>query len=644
MIIYPGMFRIQSLQKVAYGLLVGGCLALSGQATAQNDNTVAIGELLAVDGNQQEAELAGLIQQSLDSQAIGGAFYSYQGSLVSGMSPGDVALKVLERNLSLKIAGADNELAQQAKLEAQAVFDPVLSLNVGLTRDESHERTETGTVFAKVFYPQYDNPDTGDAAPLGEIILPEEVRDETGIEKIIFSNEDNFRLEREERENETIFASKKDPNGAQTGTQFDVALAQLTPWGVSYDLTLTTVNKKTFYDSDGHSFDAPWASKLLLNVELPINDFGEDSSAGLASRLAALEQKRQDWQLKSRINTVLAQAADAYLALVGSAEQYRINGLNRQLTEEQYVATKRRFDSRNATAYELSQIEAELALAKSSEENAAKNYLTASDALLALTSENGAALQGRVLVPVGYTQWLATALELNTLNARQTALDNRPLLQAGMLEVAQAQVEQRNAVLRMRPDIRLKAALGLEQNGSVYGYESLTDSLANVFDPDFSSQSLSAEYRYPLGNAGVKARKQIADARLQDSELVLQTARQQVELDVQTAINRLQTAKSVKLQAEQRLQSAEKAYTSLQRLARNGSATQNEIVNGLRTLQNARTANLQAAIEIKSAEAALLAAQGIIDKNYARWVAKNDFEHWRLAQLGSLGAFEFFIE
>ncbi len=628
------------LRQIFYPV-AGLFLAALNPLWAQSD-TSPVSEMVQVEGNERESELANLIQEAVQSESLGGAFYSYQGSLVSAISPGEVALLVLDKNLSLVNTRADRELAEQAKLEAQAVFDPVLNLNVGLDRNESHERTETGTVIAKVFYPQYEDPETMQAANPGEIILPEIAQEQTGIEKIVFNN---LQENSEVRENQTIFASKEDPNGAQTDLELQVGLEQLTPWGVSYDLSLSTVRREVFYDNDGHSFDAPWASNLLLNVEVPIgNDFGEDSSAGVASRIASLEEKRQEWLLKSRINTILGQAADAYLGLVNAAELYRINLQNRDLTQEQYRATKRRFDSRNATSYELSQIEAELASARSGVETAAQNYLLSSDTLMALTSDSGGSMKSRVLVPRDYTLWLNTAMDVNPASARETAVDNRPILQAGMLEIAQSEVQQRNAALQTRPDIRLAASLGLQQNGSVYGYENIIDSLANVFDPDISTQNLAAEYRYPWGNKGLKARKRVADLQLQDSQLALELTQRQIELEVMSALNRLQTAKQVKGERERRLVLAEDAYASLNRLARNGSATQNEIVSGLRDLQNARTADLQAAIDIKSAEAALLAAQGTIDRNFASWVARNDFDTWRLAQLSKLSDFRFFVK
>ncbi len=633
-------FNFRDFIGFAFVLLITPVLFGLTELYAQTDSQ-SVSELIAVNGEESETALAELIQQALDSGEIGGAFHSYQGSTLSGISPGQVALKVLQKNLALSITSAESELAKEASLEAKAVFDPVLNLNVGISKNESHERTEKGTVVAKVFRPQFVDPVTGVPGVPGEIILPEEAQMLTGVEAIIFNN---LQEDQEIREDQTIFASKKDLNGAPTSLDFTIGLDQLTPWGISYDLSLTTVKKEVFYDANGHSFGAPWASKLLFNVQIPIgNDFGEDSSASVGARLSNLENSRQEWLLKNQINTILRQAAGNYLRLITATEQYRIAVENRLLSEEQFQSTQRRFKSRSATAYELSQIEAELALAQSGEELAAKTYLSTSDALLALTNDKSDFLQGRLLVPQGYTHWLATPLVVNEAAAQQTARDNRPILQAGMLEQAKAEVQQRNARLRTRPDIRLNASLGLEQNGSVFGYKSVAKSLTNVLDPDNTTLNLNAEYLYPIGNKGVKARKRISDAQLNDTQLALSVSRHNVELEVNNALNNLHTSKLVRAQAQLRLIAANKAYKSILRRAKNGSATQNEIVSTLRQLISAKTANIQSIVSIKQAEADLLAAEGIIDKSYAQWVAKNDFENWRLLQLAKYDEFRYFI-
>ncbi|HBR95835.1 MAG TPA: hypothetical protein DD979_00445 [Gammaproteobacteria bacterium] len=625
--------------SIRYVLWLGlAMLPLGAQAQSE---TQRVADMLASEGDANEAALAQLIQNALTADDAPAAFSAYSGSQVVGLNPREIALRVLERNLAIEDARSNRDLARQAQLEARAVFDPVLNLNVGIKRTDSFDRTVTGTVSARVFYPQYEDPVSNELLEPGVIVLPELVQDDTGIEKIVFNN---LQEDREIRDDQTIFASKEDPNGAQTETTFDVVLEQATPWGVTYDFSFGTVHKEVFYDNRGNSFDAPWASTVLFNVEVPVNDFGEDASVAVESRVAALEEQRQDWLLKTRINGSLQTAALAYLELINRTEQLRIALQMRELTQTQYEATRKRFRGRSVTTYDVSQIEAELAQARANVESAAEAYLVASDTLLRLSNGHPDFLTGRVAVPTGYSAWLQSTLAVNLDQAQQTALSQRPELQVGMLAVAQAEIRQKNATLRLRPDIRLKAGLELAQNGTVYGYDSVFDSVANVFDPDSSSITLSGEYRYPLGNKAIKANKAIADAQRDAAGLSEQQARRQVEQEVANAVNALETAMAVKSHAEQQLDSADKAYSSVLRLSRAGSATQNQIINALRSLQQARITDLDASLAIKRAEAQLLAAQGSIDRQYATWVARNAFETWRLAALAQRGDFRFFVQ
>jgi outer membrane protein TolC len=292
----------------------------------------------------------------------------------------------------------------------------------------------------------------------------------------------------------------------------------------------------------------------------------------------------------------------------------------------------------------MSQIEAELAFSISRVESAAVSYLAASDALLVLTSDSSEMLKARVLIPKGYSRWFNKKLDINASVAHQLALKNRPILQAGVIGIAQADVRYQNALLKTRPDIRLKASLGLQQNASVYGYDSLFSSLSNVFDPDSTSQNLSVEYLYPLGNKAVKARKSIAQAQRTDADLSLALAQQTVEAQVNDAINQWKTAKNVKLHSNAILGAAQRSYKSILRLSRNGSVTQNQLINAIRDLQTAKTEQVLALVSVKRAEAAVLSSQGIIDQSFARWVAKSDFEVWRLAQLSKHHDFKFFVQ
>lgn len=622
--------QIKYLTTLSIGLL---CTALSA---AEKNQTVA--DLLTASA-QTESDFVSKLKAELEATDIGGPFYSYQGSVVNVLSPSEVALRVIANNLDIQKTKADSELAAQVLMEAEAVFDPTLTLAIGLDRTESFERTINGTVVETVFNPQYEDPNTGLPAGAGEIILPEAVQQETGIESITFNN---LQADNETVEDTDIFVSKDSVNGAVNALSMTATLEQKTPWGARYSLSLGTLNKESFYDNEGHSYGAPWASEVLLNVELPLGDMGGNSSAGLNTRITTIESDRQQWVVKERINSLLKEASKAYLALVESSQILLINQHIHKQTQVQFDSTKKRYDRRSATTYELAQIEAELSLRRTEVNSTATSYLIASDSLLSLMADNTQLMQGRVLAPTGYSSWLDSLYEVDGASALQSARENRALLQDDKLKIQAANLNYQNAVLRTRPDIVLSAELGMQQNGSVVGYESLVDSLGSVLDPDISTQNLGLAYTYPFKNTARKSQRVIAQTQVEDARLAERLSSRTIEQEVRESLNQLSTAKRLKVQVLKKLDASSRSWDSLQRLARNGSANQNEVINGLRTLQAAELAVLSVNLDIKRAELAVIAANGTLSKVYANWTARNEFEVQRIAWFDKQADLQFF--
>lgn len=620
----------KTLTTLSLGLL---CTSLSA---AEQNRTVA--DLLTPSAEAEGAFVSKLKEQ-LQSTDIGGPFYSYQGSAVNVLSPSEVALRVLANNLDIQNSKADSELAAQVLMEAAAVFDPVLTLDIGLDRTESFERTINGTVIETVFNPQYADPNTGLPAGPGEIILPDAVQQETGIESITFNN---LQADNESVDDTDVFVSKDSANGAVNALSMTATLEQQTPWGARFSLSLGTLNKKSFYDNAGHSYDAPWASEMLFNIELPLGDMGENSSAALNTRIATIESDRQQWVVKERVNSLLKVASQAYLALVESSQNLLIRQRTYSQTRAQFDATKKRYDRRTATTYELAQIEGELNLRRTQVNSAASGYLVASDTLLSLITDNAQLMQGRVLAPSGYSSWLNSYYDVDDAAALQSAKANRALLQDDKLKVQKANASYQTAQLRSRPDIVLSAELGMQQNGSIIGYESLVDSLSSVFDPDTSTQRLGLTYNYPFKNTARKSQQTVRELQLQDAKLAEQLSLRTVEQEVRESLNQLSTAKHLQSQVLQSLDASSRSWDSLQRLARNGQANQNELINGLRALQAAELAVLSANLDIKRAELAVIAANGTLSKVYANWTARNEFEVQRIAWFDQQANLQFF--
>ncbi len=643
-----------SLAIAAPFALFGLVLAAPGVPQAQEavppprsaSGGIPLKDLLAPQGVEREQQLNSLIEQALAAKSKAGTVRRLEGRRLERLSPQQAALTALKKNLALTISRAEAGRAQKALFEAEAVFDPVFTLNVGYQDVETHERTRTGTVNAQVFQPAISG-FPGQDPELGSIILTPEARALTGIERIVFPN---VRSEVQQVE-QTVFASRDCsdiPNGCPETYEYSVALAQQLPWGARFDVSVITTDQDVFYDNRDNSFGASWSSNLLFNLEVPLpggRDFGPYAVFDTQVKLADNDRERTFWALQSTLNDTLLAVDLTYLDLLQNLENLQVAIENRKLLERQSAHTAKLYEARFATTYDKAQIEGEVALARAQEEAAANAFLAASDALAILIEDSDQAVRDNIYLPTGYTPWLDRMLSFDEATALDIARRHRPALQVSRVELEASGIVRRNAVQQTRPDVTLSASIEARQDGSVYGYKSYGESLSELTNPDTLSQSYAVRYRYPFGNRALKARLAQADGQLQDTRLGLRTTHNDVVQGVNDALSSIKTARARIARAEQQLDAARTAYNGLARRAeKGGDVNENELIITIRRLLSAKLARIAAAIDNKRGESRLLGAQGTLPRHFGGWTSRNAFERYRLKRLAEGGEFEYFLE
>lgn len=604
---------------------------------------VAVKDLLQPEDTQREQQLIELVEQVLALETKTGAWQQVRNRQLTRLSLQDAVLAGLEKNLTLAIGRKEALLARRAMLEAKAIFDPIFELSVNYEEQETRNRTLTGTVNAQVFEPAISG-DPDQPPELGNIILSPRARELSGVERIVFPNTRS----RVEQVEQTIFASREDPNGSTETTTYSVNLDQQLPWGVRYNVAAVTTDRDIFYDSRGNSFDASWASELLFNLEIPFpgsKDFGPYAVADTALKLAKNASERGFWALKSALNDTLLDINLAYLNLVQSLADLEAASQNRILLERQKNQLARLFKAQLATRYDLAQVDAELAQANAQEEVAANAFIAASDILAPLIDPFSRAIRNRLYLPEGYTLWLETPLEFDKDAALALAKRYRPALQISRVDLEASHILKRQAAQETRPDVTVDVSLEALQDGSVYGYKSYTDSLAALHDPDTFNQSYGIRYRYPVGNRAFKARLAQAKGTEKNSRLGLQATYNDVVLEVNDALSSIKTAQERTVFTEKRLAAARNAYNSLVRLKNaGGDVSTNELIITTRRLLDAQFDRIAAGIDRKRAESNLLAAQGLLAQYAPGWISRNRFERYRLQRLAESVNFEYFLK
>ncbi len=602
---------------------------------------ITLGELLDRKPAAREQRIRRVVEEAMAAKVKTGTWRRLENKRIVSVAAPEAALAGLKKNLAIEVSRHDAERIRRAILEAEAVFDPVFDL--GFTYDEfdTHERKVRGRANRQSFAPT-----TGTVPGEVDLNLPQNVQ--ARIEQIL-----GARLRRiifgtfvEEEITTDIFASREQDNGAIKTKTYNVALSQQLPWGPRFDISVATTDRDVFYDREGNSFDADWASSLLFNLELPVpggRNFGPYAVFDTAVKLSEKDAERGYWALKVTINSTLRDVDLSYLDLVQRLEELLVQIENRQLVERQSRHTERLFDLGYATNYDRAQIDAELAQARAEEERAKNDFIAASDALAILIEYSGRAVRENIYLPTNYP-WVEIPLTLDTDTALVVAKSSRPELQASRVDYEASEIARAGAAVEAKPDVSANIFIESLQNGSVYGYQSYAGSLAAIGDPDTLNQSYGIAYRYPWGNRALKARLAQATSGVEESALAKRSTQNDVVSEVNDALSNLQAARARIEHAERSFESARRAYNSLARVAESGGPVgENELIINIRNLLTAKLAKIAATIDNKKAESDLLAAQGVIAQHYAGMTADKPIERFRLELLSAKGDLQYFL-
>jgi len=572
-------------------------------------NGVNLMDFLDKTPSEREQRIAGQIEEALATSDKRGTWRQLENKKLVRLTANQAAFQALKKNLSIEISQHNAEQVRRAILEAEAVFNPVLNLSVNYDERNTYERKIAGTVSQQRFVATSpaSNATDPNAGP-GFITLPPEVQQLTGIRNVILNP-----IVQTTQVTKDILASRNQPNGPTQTFAYTATLQQQLPWGPSYSISAVTTDRDVFYDTQGHTFGASWATNLLFNLEVPVGrNFGPYAIFNTQLKLRQKESEIAFWALESSINSTLLTVNLAYLDLVQALENLLVQIDNRQLVERQSQHTQRLYDQNLATTYDKAQIDATLEGARALEELAKNAFIDASNQLATLIEDTGKAVRHSIYLPSDYAPWLEQLLAMDTKAAMKTALERRPELSQAQINYEASQIQREGAAVDARPDVRLNAQIQSLQNSSVYGYKSYWESLGAISDPDTLNQSYGISYRYPWGNRAVKARLAQAELGVQDAVLVKRSTHNDVARDVNDALISLQTAR-VRIQREgQRVDAAHAAYDSIARLSESEVVNENELIINITTLLQAKLAKIQATIDNKRAEASLLAAQGLI--------------------------------
>ncbi len=589
---------------------------------------------------ENEQEIQAMIRREVSqTEGMAGRFGAKQ---LLELDPREAALRALDRNLAIQRSQVAERISKAALLEAKAVFDPVLLLSFSFDRSETFTRIERDQRFRPATRVDDQDRDVVGSedpvdprSPLAVFVDPQVTRDEST----------------------RVVASQESITGPTETFTYDLALEQPLPWGTSLELFYQAIDQDTFFVNNPNvfinnpnpplalissgSFDRSWVSSLLARFSLPLpgsKDFGPYAEQEVAIKRADYGKERAFWEVEAEINNTLLAVDLAYWDLTNSLLSLHRTIENRKGVEKLLELTRRLFDLREATNYDLAQVQAELARLQGEEERAWNNYVLTSDALvqaLDLPASN-------LLLPTGYSGAFGKAFSVPEAQVTASHTAGNPERLAATVDVKTAHLEQRRRAVRTRPDLNFVAEAEFRQSNRRFGYESFGESLENIVDPDIITQTYSVEYLYPWGNRAVKAA--FAQARAdtakqqfieRETENRLQRTLDNARIELISATERVAiTARNVRL--------AELAYGKSIDQQQARRVTEYEIVQQSADLLAARLNHIAALTERKQAEARLLATVGILGRLYPQRLAQTDLDRYRLSLLEANGVLQHF--
>ncbi|MBI3830149.1 MAG: TolC family protein [Planctomycetes bacterium] len=596
-------------------------------APEKKDDPVKVPVAIAPALTESEANLKSFVEGAFPKEGAPGGRTSLTNRKPASVTVQQAALAGLLRNLEMARAEKQEDVIKAAREEARAVFDPVLTAAVEKDYSQTMTRHRIGRVFHKAT--QLINGEN-------RLVFSPDAVEATQIQYLIFANpRPNFFTH--ERVDASV-RSPQDPQGAHT---FSAEIDQQLPWGPSVSISAVSVRRQSF-DELGGEFGAPWTTSLSVSMDLPLpgtKDFGRYALADVNLKVAGYDKERAFWDTKTIINSTMVDIDHAYWDLAGAVENLRAAVDNRKSLEKILSNVEQMVQAGRTTDYGRQQVVAELANVKESEEAAWEGFLKASNRLNNLLDQD----KSLVFFPLGYGKLLYENIPLNSKDANEIALDNRPELKAEKISQKSSDLlVQFNRHQLKRPDIRFKGEYNHKQLGIVFGYQDWWDTIRNLQHQDARVENYSLVYTRAIQQRTLRGQYDGAKAEASKQSVVVEQTVNTIEEDVGNALVLLMARKKQLELADDNLKLAQESLKQAREFFDAGRLTEFEMVTKNRDVLFADFAHVAAAVEYKKAETQLLFAEGILPYLYANMTAPNSLEKRRIGVLDSANALRFF--
>lgn len=353
-----------------------------------------------------------------------------------------------------------------------------------------------------------------------------------------------------------------------------------------------------------------WTSSFSVNFFMPLpytkgfGQYGDSGSLGIILADKRLYQSEQ--LLNSTLNTSLAETRNSYLELIRSLNRLYVTIIHRQNMEKILNRTLKRYKARLATSYAKAQIEAQYSGILNSEEIAWNNYISNSNLLV----EKLGIDSNLIVIPTGFVDDLTKVIQFDKASAITTSMTNNATLNLNQSTHDVNNILLRSSKNQAKIDLSFNMSVSFSQSGTTFGYDSLEQSVKNIFHPDNEFYFIGLNFRRPWGNRS--AQSSLNRARINYQKSSDQLWQQKNEI-INTLNIVLATSYSTRSQisiAIENIKLAQLAFDRTMTKSGNLLSTEFEQLQKLDDLLNAKTGYIDAVINYKKVHVRFKSIQG----------------------------------
>jgi outer membrane protein TolC len=391
------------------------------------------------------------------------------------------------------------------------------------------------------------------------------------------------------------------------GWQHSIGVNGKLHYGTEYDLRMNmNVEESTF---SGNT--AEWDGGLTLRLTQPLlKGFGKNANL---ARIRSAKNSRiaTEYQIEQQVQQSISEVMKTYWDLVGAYEQLRVSQRSLSNAAQLLQDNEQRLEIGTGTQLDVTQAKSSVSERQADVVNQRLQIVTTENRLKQLLDLREEITISPVRIVPTAALPEAPVLDIDREISVQRALDNKPEIQASMVEVENAVIEFKRANNDLLPELDLTGSYTRGGRGSEKG--DIFDGIEHATD---ESWSVGAEARIPITNRQARGQHITAVQSMKQAERRLTNTKQQAIIGVHNAVASI-SANRIGLEARQvsrafQETNVEKQETSL----RLGATTSFEVLRTQEDLASAEAQEVQARIELEKSLVDLELAEGTILENH----------------------------